>query len=940
MNKRLGPSAVRSRLERFPLVLSTWLVAACTGYAGDRPQTGAGGTKAVGGSGGTMATGSAGSSGTTGAAGTTGLGGTTGVGGDGAGTTGAGATAGTGPTGAAGAAGRGGSTGAAGAGGRGGSTGAGGAAGRGGSTGSGGGGTGGMAGTGMLPQDDPNLTFTDDDFQVVSAPEKMLGALGIDISADERAFVALRRGQIRIWKPDNSIVTAGQLSVFSGNEDGLLNLALDPGFMTNNYLYVYYSAPNENFQRLSRFTVNGDRIDMGSESIMLKVPDDRNGACCHTGGGMQFDWNGNLYLSTGDGTDPFASDGYSPIDQGRAVADASRSSGNTKDFRGKILRIKPTADGRYSIPTGNLFANAADGLPEIYVMGNRNPYRIAVDKARNWVYWGDVGPDSGAASSSRGPRGYDEFNQAKAPGNFGWPFCLADNKPYNAYDFGSMTSGAAFDCAGGPTNSSRNNTGMQKLPPAQPAWMFYSPDSGSNPLDTNDRGGRTALGGDVYNWKMGGAKTKLPRGLDGHVFLMEFARQWIRDVTVDSTGRYMSNKRFLQSVKSSWGPVIGMRISPSGVMYVITYGGIDTYAGSSMTPGDLYRVEYVGAAGKLPIPVISSDVDSGPAPLTVKFSSMGTRDPGNRPLTYEWDFNGDGMPDSTQADPQPYTYNTPGAYKAKLTVRNGLRDPVNNQLLAASAILDIGVGNARPVVTVQSPPAGGFVGANELVDYTISVTDAEDGSTTGSLPCTNVGGELQLAHDQHVHSGLVQFGCTGTVRTAPSIIPEENAWHQILATYEDAGGPGGAPALTGRALVPLNFKRIEAEHFPFRGSVNNATAAMTNDAMGGVQHLGSINDGSWVCWDQMNFQGINSLSYRVRPGTGGRIEVHQDSPTGDMLSTVNIPSGGMAWTNVTATLSPSSGTHKMCFVFRGSMGATNLFSLNWIDFVGAGVSHP
>jgi len=141
--------------------------------------------------------------------------------------------------------------------------------------------------------------------------------------------------------------------------------------------------------------------------------------------------------------------------------------------------------------------------------------------------------------------------------------------------------------------------------------------------------------------------------------------------------------------------------------------------------------------------------------------------------------------------------------------------------------------------------------------------------------------------------------------------------------------------------VPLNFKRIEAEQYPFRGSVSNATPAATNDPQGGNQQLGGIKDGSWVCWDQMNFQGITSLSYRVLPGTGGRIELHQDSTTGTMLSTVNIAAGGTTWSNVPATLTASTGTHKMCFVFRGaSATATNLFTLNWIDFVGAGVSHP
>jgi hypothetical protein len=239
-------------------------------------------------------------------------------------------------------------------------------------------------------------------------------------------------------------------------------------------------------------------------------------------------------------------------------------------------------------------------------MGNRNPYRIAIDQAHDWLYWGEVGPDAGADSSSRGPRGYDEFNQAKAAGYFGWPYCVANNRAYNAFNFATNTSGAAYDCAGGPTNNSRNNTGIKKLPPAQPAWIYYNPDRGSSSLDANDSGGRTAMGGDVYNWKAGGVKNKLPRSMDGHVFLMEFSRHWIREVVVNATGGYVSNTKFLSSIKSDWGAVLTMRISPSGVMYVGQYGGIDTYAGSSPDPQNLMRVDFVGRGGKLPVVAIST----------------------------------------------------------------------------------------------------------------------------------------------------------------------------------------------------------------------------------------------------------------------------------------------------------------------------------------------
>ena len=129
--------------------------------------------------------------------------------------------------------------------------------------------------------------------------------------------------------------------------------------------------------------------------------------CCHSRL-LLFDENGVLYISVGDNTNPFASDGYTPIDEraGRAAWDAQRTSSNTRDLRGKILRIIPQADGSYRTPDDNLFSQRpGDGLPEIFVMGVRNPFRMALDAQRGWLYWGDVGPDAGSASAQRGPEG-------------------------------------------------------------------------------------------------------------------------------------------------------------------------------------------------------------------------------------------------------------------------------------------------------------------------------------------------------------------------------------------------------------------------------------------------------------------------------------------------------------------------------------------------------
>jgi hypothetical protein len=376
------------------------------------------------------------------------------------------------------------------------------------------------------------------------------------------------------------VVEAGIVPVFSGNEDGGLSITLDPSFATNGRVYIYYSASNAQENRLSRFQISADRLDLASESVLLRVPDQREEQF-HVGGGTDFDAQGNLYLGTGDNTDPFASDGFSPHDEraGRDIWDAQRSAANSRDLRGKVLRIQPTEDGGYAIPEGNLFAGD-EGLPEIYTMGSRNPFRVAVDTATGWLYWGDVGPDSNDDTlATRGPRGLDEFNQAKAAGFFGWPYCIGDNIPYVRYDFGASTSGAPFDCDA-PLNESPNNTGLAQLPSARPAWISYT--YGTTPYPALDPfGGRTAIIGDIYRWQAGGSPNKLPRYYDGSVFLLEYARDLMAEVRTDANGSIQSVTEFLGSM--SWAGLIQARISPSGVFHLAQYGPAST----------VYRVNYV-----------------------------------------------------------------------------------------------------------------------------------------------------------------------------------------------------------------------------------------------------------------------------------------------------------------------------------------------------------
>ncbi len=330
----------------------------------------------------------------------------------------------------------------------------------------------------------------------------------VAIAPDGDLFVVEREGRIlRINPETGGFFEIGTVKVEAlretdpksnyAREDGMLGIALDPRFEKNQRIFLYYSAPDVIANRLSRFTLKNGMLDPASELKLLEVPTERENKVCHHGGSVEFGPDGLLYVSMGDNTNPFESGGVAPIDDrdGRTEWDAMRSAGNTNDLRGSIIRIKPTETG-YEIPPGNLFPEGTKNTrPEIYVMGCRNPFRISIDPKTRSLYWGEVGPDA-KNESDKGPMGHDEVNQAKAAGNFGWPFVIADNKPYPIRDFGgngiiSMTDPAA------PENPGQRNTGLKTLPPAQPALIWY-PYSDSSEFPKMGSGGRNAMAGPVF----------------------------------------------------------------------------------------------------------------------------------------------------------------------------------------------------------------------------------------------------------------------------------------------------------------------------------------------------------------------------------------------------------------------------------------------------------
>lgn len=350
-------------------------------------------------------------------------------------------------------------------------------------------------------------------------------------------------------------------------EDGLLGIALDPDFAKNQRIFLYFSAPDIIANRLSRFTLKDGKIDPASELKLLEVPTERENKVCHHGGSVEFGPDGLLYVSMGDNTNPFESGGVAPIDDRdkRVEWDAQRSAGNTNDLRGKIIRIKPTETG-YEIPPGNLFPKGTDKTrPEIYVMGCRNPFRISIDPKTKTLYWGEVGPD-GRDNGDKGPRGHDEVNQAKAAGNFGWPFVIADNKPYPIVDFTANKAGKMTDPAA-PENPGQRNTGLKTLPPAQPALVWY-PYAKSEEFPAMGEGGRNAMAGPVFYYDPSRKNNILGKEDDRTLLTYEWMRGKIFKVKLDAQEKVEKLDVFLEKLTHP----MDLEMDKDGSLVLLEYG--------------------------------------------------------------------------------------------------------------------------------------------------------------------------------------------------------------------------------------------------------------------------------------------------------------------------------------------------------------------------------
>lgn len=206
---------------------------------------------------------------------------------------------------------------------------------------------------------------------------------------DGRLFVCQQGGRLRVIK--NGVLLATPfvtLSVNSAGERGLLGVAFDPQFSVNGYVYLYYTANTSPvYNRVVRFTANGDVAVPGSETLLLRL-NDLTSDTIHNGGALHFGPDGKLYVAVGE----------------------NGNGGNSQtlaNLLGKLLRIN--TDG--SIPNDNPFyLNAVGDNRAIWAIGLRNPYTFAFQPGVGRLFINDVGQST-----------WEEINNGVAGSNYGWP---------------------------------------------------------------------------------------------------------------------------------------------------------------------------------------------------------------------------------------------------------------------------------------------------------------------------------------------------------------------------------------------------------------------------------------------------------------------------------------------------------------------------------------
>ena len=825
-------------------------------------------------------------------------------------------------------------------------------------------------------------------FESKIVAEDFARPMGMDLGPDGSIYLIELQGKVsRVHPVSGDRTTLAEIKVFGDQENGLLGIALDPNFKENNHLFLLYSPADFIGQRISRFTLKGDALT--EEKKVIEWGTQRR-ECCHHGGMLKFGPDGCLFASAGDNTHPFGdSQSYAPLDRrpGREPWNAEKSSANPNDLRGGLIRIKIQPDASYTIPEGNLFPPGTPGTrPEIYIMGCRNPWKFAIDPQTGYLYWGEVGPDAGE-EGPRGPAGHDEINQARQAGFFGWPYFIADNKPYARVDFTNGKVGEKFDPQK-PLNDSPLNTGRQDLPPAQPAFIYY-PYSDSREFPEVGKGGRTACAGPVFHYRPEFEKTGgFPKAFDHCLLFWDWNRTFIKWARLDQNEDLAAIEDFplpLEIKRPS-----DALFAPDGTLWFIDYGA--TWGDNK----DARLIHITYRHGNLdPVAMFESSHRYGSVPLDITLDGSESKDPEGGKLQYSWTIGGKEF--STEISPK-FTLTEPGDHAITLKV-------TDEAGATATTTQTITAGNTPPSLAFESPLDGSFYTPGKPIAYQLHITDQNDGdSAKNAAPfaptivtlaplakeapglsairasdCFNchhatqkligpaftdiaqrykddpsafdqsvnrvIGGsskawgEIPMLPHPHLSrdqvASMVRWIYSLTEEGSPEVargtagtinLPNGEETLELSANYTDLGGHDGkASPLSGSTSIRLHPRTVQAESF----TTNNGTQILDGS---GHQFIGAINDSHWNEYHRFRLDGSQKMTFRyASAGNGATVTVTAND---EKIAVAQLkPTGDWnKWEEITVPLEKlPSGLVNLRLTFTNP-GNQHLANLDWFRF--------
>ena len=617
---------------------------------------------------------------------------------------------------------------------------------------------------------------------------------GIAFLPDGRMLVAEKRGSCGSCRTAPSSPRRSgieQNEVLNNGDRGLLDVAVDPNFNINHYVYFLYTVdPDSNgndnnddaFGRLARYQVNTaspNVVDAATRAILFgRVWGEGpcSGSTTHTIGSLRWGKDGSLIVSAGEGAQ-FESRDYGGRDDSMFLAGRTNPFEDIGAFRaqyigslaGKILRLNPlTGQGYPSNPFYD--SNLSSVQSRVWAYGVRNPFRICVRPGTGNVdpslgqpgviYVGDVGWDT-----------WEEMSVATQGGrNFGWP-CYEGT--HVAQDYVNA-SPAHHDC-------STIGTSVNPSPHTPPFtdWNHQDPNLSSPAGISATRRPGCASTGASY-----------PATYQGALFYQDYGQSWLRVIQMDASNLPIAYLPFGTSMDS---PVDLISDPASGdLLYV------------SISTGEVRRIRYVGAANNPPTAVIGASPTSGPAPLAVNFSSAGSSDPdAGDVLSYSWVF-GDGT-GSFAANPT-HTYMAAGFYTAILTVSDG-----HGGTDAKQVLITVGAGNTKPTAIIIAPVNNDFYVQGQAVSMTGSGSDNEQAASTLGYQW-----DVWLHHNNHFHPNTFASNLQNDTFTPGEYEDGTGTWLEVRLYVTDNGGLSDTTSVNLYPEVDLDPSPITVTPDPAR----------------------------------------------------------------------------------------------------------------------------